>query len=62
MKETNTGGGISFMSLLTLLFIGLKLSGHITWPWVWVLSPIWIGLVITLLAIVVVLIVSAIKS
>jgi len=27
---------------LTLLFIGLKLTGHITWSWLWVLSPVWI--------------------
>lgn len=31
-----------FPSLLTLLFIGLKLTGYIDWSWIWVLSPIWI--------------------
>ena len=35
-------GGISFLSLLTLAFIILKLSDIITWSWFWVLSPIWI--------------------
>ena len=30
----------SFCSILTLLFIGLKLTGHITWSWFWVLSPV----------------------
>ena len=34
--------------LLTVLFIGLKLTGYITWSWVWVLSPLWIGLCISL--------------
>ena len=50
---TNAGGGI-FLSLLTILFIGLKLTGHIDWSWWWVLSPIWvpIGLVLVILAIV----------
>lgn len=33
----------SFIPLLTVLFIGLKLTGYITWSWVWVLSPLWIG-------------------
>ena len=28
--------------LLGVLFIGLKLSGKIHWPWVWVLCPLWI--------------------
>ena len=33
---------LGFCSVLTLLFIGLKLTGYITWSWVWVFSPIWI--------------------
>lgn len=37
-----TGGGVSFLGLLTLLFIGLKLAGEIDWPWLWVLGPLWI--------------------
>ena len=32
----------SFPSLLTILFIGLKLCNKITWSWWWVVSPIWI--------------------
>jgi hypothetical protein len=35
-------GGLSFSSLLTLIFITLKLTGFITWSWWWVLSPLWI--------------------
>lgn len=42
-------GGISFTGLLTILFIGLKLTGFITWAWIWVLSPLWIGLAIALI-------------
>ena len=30
---------LSFLSLLTLLFVGLKLTNYITWSWWWVLSP-----------------------
>lgn len=37
-----SAGGISFASLLGLLFIGLKLTGVIHWGWLWVLSPFWI--------------------
>lgn len=40
---------VSSIELLTLLFIGLKLTGHITWSWVWVLSPIWIVLVLVII-------------
>ena len=30
------------MLSLTLLFIILKIFGAINWPWIWVLSPLWI--------------------
>ena len=40
-------GGIGFVGLLTILFIGLKLTRNIDWPWLWVLSPLWITGIIT---------------
>ncbi len=33
---------ISFLKLLTLIFITLKLCSVITWSWLWVLSPLWL--------------------
>jgi len=45
MTETNNNG-IGFAGLLTILFIGLKLTGYISWSWIWVLSPIWISMII----------------
>ena len=43
LKSISKGcGGADFQSLLLLLFIGLKLTGHIDWSWFWVLSPFWI--------------------
>ena len=39
---------IGFLGLLTLVFIVLKLTHYIDYPWVWVLSPLWLGwLVVT---------------
>jgi hypothetical protein len=32
---------VTFLGLLTIMFIGLKLTNYIDWSWVWVLSPIW---------------------
>ena len=40
MNKTTTGGGITFVSLLQLVFIVLKLCGVITWRWVFVLMPL----------------------
>lgn len=42
-------GGYSLTSFLTIIFIALKLCGLITWSWWWVLSPIWISFIITIL-------------
>ena len=39
MNDNRSTGGISFVGLLTILFIGLKLTGYIHWSWFWVLSP-----------------------
>ena len=36
-----SASGIGFGGLLTILFIGLKLTHYIDWPWVWVLFPLW---------------------
>jgi hypothetical protein len=36
---------------LVYLFVALKLAGAISWPWVWVLAPLWVGLVAVILCI-----------
>lgn len=36
---------VSFLQALGILFIGLKLTGHVTWDWWWVLSPLWFRMV-----------------
>jgi hypothetical protein len=41
-KQTNQPIGITFLSLLTLLFIGLKLTGQIDWSWWLILAPMWV--------------------
>ena len=46
---------MNYWSVLSLIFIVLKLLNLITWSWIWVLSPIWIGLIIDVLLIGVIL-------
>jgi hypothetical protein len=48
MAENSTSRGMGFLSWLMLLFIGLKLTGHIDWSWWWVLSPVWLPLALAL--------------
>lgn len=45
---------MSFVGLLTILFIALKLTKVIAWSWLWVLSPIWIALSVVLVALIVI--------
>ena len=50
----NESSGISFIGVLTLIFIVLKLIGVIKWSWLWVLCPIWITFIIYLIIILIV--------
>ncbi|QXN72199.1 membrane protein [Rhodobacter phage RcRios] len=52
-SNSSSSSGIGFTGLLTILFIGLKLTGYITWSWWWVLSPIWITFLIVMVIFVV---------
>ena len=62
-NKTTTTSGISFATLLFLLFLTLKLSGIgevATWSWVWVTSPLWIPIALIGLFIIFVMIMKAI--
>ena len=48
-KSSSSEGGIGFLGLLTIVFITLKLTEVIAWSWWWVLSPMWIPVVIAIL-------------
>ncbi len=53
-KVVIQGPSIGFAGLLTLLFIGLKLGGVISWSYWWVLSPLWISAGVILLVLLVI--------
>ena len=55
-------GGLGIVSVLTIIFIVLKLLGVIRWSWIWVLSPIWISAVIVVAVFSVILIGGRIKN
>jgi len=38
-------GKINLLWVLGILLIVLKLQGIITWSWLWVLAPFWVGAV-----------------
>lgn len=48
-NSVGSSSGIGFVGVLTIVFIVLKLLGKITWSWWWVLSPIWISVIVIIL-------------
>lgn len=49
IKVSNSSGGVGFTGLLTIAFIVLKLTHVIDWSWLWVLSPLWIAVILSIL-------------
>lgn len=59
-KNTAVSTSTNFLSLLFLLFLGLKLAGCIDWSWWWIFSPIWMpALLIGIITVVVIVITMA---
>lgn len=61
-NSNSTSGGITFVGLLTIVFIVLKLCKVITWPWLWVLSPVWGTFVLALIIVLIIIVVTLIKK
>lgn len=47
------GGGITFLGLLQVAFIVLKLCGVVTWTWPVVLIPLWIDIAIVAIVLII---------
>ncbi len=61
-NEKVRNGGMSFISVLTLIFMVLKLTNNISWSWIWVLSPIWISAILIILMLGIILVIGKIKK
>ena len=50
MREKNKshGYGMNFLEVLLIVFVILRLVGVISWSWWWVLSPLWLPLLIVM--------------
>jgi len=47
-ENSSNGGGMGLFSGMFLLFLGLKLTGYISWSWWLVTAPLWGGLLVIL--------------
>lgn len=65
-KTNNSSSGIGAISALGIVFIVLKLTGHIDWSWWYVTLPFWGGIVLFLIiggiVLLTVFIISVIKA
>ena len=49
----NNSGGLNFSELLQVAFIVLKLCKVINWSWWWVLSPLWVSIILLIIGIII---------
>lgn len=61
-NDNASRGGVGFLTLLGLLFIGLKLTGFVDWAWWVVLAPIWGQLALIALLFVVLVIAKLVED
>lgn len=52
-SNRNSSSGIEICGVLTIVFVVLKLVGVINWSWLWVLCPLWIDILLTVIILVV---------
>ena len=61
-SSSSHGVDVGFCGLLTIAFIVLKLCGVISWSWVWVLAPLWIGAIVGVLILVIAVVIMIVKG
>lgn len=54
-NRNSSSSGIGICGVLTIVFIVLKLVGVINWSWLWVLCPLWIDILLTVIVLVVII-------
>lgn len=57
-NRNSSSSGIEICGVLTIVFVVLKLVGVINWSWLWVLCPLWINLLLTIIVAVIIVIIN----
>lgn len=61
-NNQNTSSGVTFASLLFLLFLALKLTHVIDWSWWWITAPIWGPFVIVVVALIIITVIAVLLN
>ena len=61
-NNSSSSGGIGVCGLMGVMFIGLRIAGVISWPWVWVLAPFWIPLALGVTFLLILFVIAAIAE
>ena len=57
-NRNSSSSGIGICGVLTIVFVVLKLVGVINWSWLWVLCPLWIDILLTVIVLVIIAIID----
>ena len=57
-NRNSSSSGIGICGVLTIVFVVFKLIGVINWSWLWVLCPLWINLLLTIIVAVIIVIIN----
>ena len=57
-NRNSSNSGIGICGVLTIVFVVLKLVGVINWSWLWVLCPLGIDILLTVIVLVIVAIIN----
>jgi len=65
-SNSSSSSGAGCFSVLTImlqvLFIGLKLTGYITWTWFWVMSPLIVYCLFSLAVVLLIILIAVLSS
>jgi len=61
-NNNNTSSGVTFASLLFLLFLALKLTHVINWSWWWITAPIWGPFVIVAVVLIIIAVIAVLLN
>ena len=52
-NEVQVRSGMGLPTVLTVIFVVLKLVGVVDWSWWWVFSPLWISFLISIVLVII---------